>query len=434
MKMKFQIALNKFGYLSLLTIVAASPFAINRVYERPTISQNAFLHLSIMSVVMIYFPLWFLFGMKKLKLSRPSFYILLYLLAIVVSSLFSPRPDFCFYEMIFIVPFILFYFCFLSLGLKDRDIVKFLLFLAIMTLPIVIYAVMQNYDVDILGYEKAAMRGKKKIASFFGNPNFLASYLAPLFFLTIGLAFRTRGWMLRLFCVILCLLNLFCLMLSGTRAAWLGIMVASVVCLLLSIKCGMFRAKYIRQIPKFFAVLIVILVLLFLLPSINFPFEIKERISSTYELLNRLFMWQMGKDVFMDHPLFGVGYHRYHVVVNSYAYGFFSQNSHQDIFGYALKKGKLQNYLHNDYFEILVETGIIGLVLFLSILISTIREKARLCMSDQVTKPQKAFNVFLIGAVFVFIIDAFWGFPLQLPCSGILFWTILAVINNRVYV
>ena len=132
-----------------------------------------------------------------------------------------------------------------------------------------------------------------------------------------------------------------CLILTFTRQAWLGV-VAGIFFLI------WFRKKALLWLMP------VILGIIFL----NSPAKIKHRITSLvnlndYNLLTRIALWQGGWLVFKDHPLTGCGFKCIDAV-------------HQD---YPDPTGHIKKLrgLHNNYIQLAVDTGLFGLVSWISI-------------------------------------------------------------------
>jgi len=132
-----------------------------------------------------------------------------------------------------------------------------------------------------------------------------------------------------------------CLMLTFTRQAWLGV-VAGVFFLL------WFRKKALLWLMP------VIIGIIFL----NSPANIKDRITSLINLNDtnlqiRIALWQGGWLVFKDHPLTGCGFKCIDAV-------------HQDYPDPTRYIKKLRG-LHNNYIQLAVDTGLFGLVSWISI-------------------------------------------------------------------
>jgi putative inorganic carbon (HCO3(-)) transporter len=429
MNEKTQIYLNKLAVFCLMAIVAASPFAIKRIFERPTISQNAFIQLSMVSIGLLYFPILLFSRPVSLKPSRSSGFLVLFLSSTILSSLLSGNPLYSLMEMHFIFPFILFYFIFQSLRISKQGLGKIILIPILISIPIVLYGLLQSFNLDILGYTKAAMFEKKKIVSFMGNPNFAGSYIAPLFPLTLGMVMISQRKAMRLFFLGTSLMQILFLLLAGSRASWLGILLGIGLLFVLTLKCGMIANR--RFLKNAITILAILLILLLIsLVFIDLPFSLSHRLFSTPELYYRFFIWQISTNIFLDHPLLGIGYHQLPNTINEYVFDFFTRHPRADVFQYILKKGTVQRYLHNDYLEILVETGILGFLAFMCLIISIGIRSWKQILSIPSGREERFFHICLLSGFVTILADAFWGFPLQLPCSGILFWLFLSVMEK----
>lgn len=429
MNEKTQIYLNKLAVFCLMAIVAASPFAIKRIFERPTISQNAFIQLSIVSLGFLYFPILLLLRPVSLKPSRASGFLILFLIITIFSSFLSDNPLFSLMELHFLLPFILFYFIFQSLRLSRQGLRKVILIPILISIPIVLYGLLQSFNLDILGYTKAAMFEKKKIVSFMGNPNFAGSYIAPLFPLALGMIVISRRKAMRLFFLGISLMQILFLLLAGTRASWLGLLIGIGLLIVLTLKCGIIANRlFLKNIILILAILLILL--LVSLVFIDLPFSLPDRLFSTPELYYRFFIWQISTNIFLDHPLLGIGYHQLPNTINDYVFDFFTHHPRGDAFQYILKRGAVQRYLHNDYLEILVETGILGFLAFMCLIVSNLLQSYGKILRKDYLREERFFHICLISGFVTILVDAFWGFPLQLPCSGLLFWLFLSVMEK----
>ncbi len=133
----------------------------------------------------------------------------------------------------------------------------------------------------------------------------------------------------------------FCLLLTLTRQAWLGFFVGAIFL------AFFWNKKYLLFIPLFLVGL-----LLFA------PEGVKDRLYSLSDTKDwtfraRIFLWQGAWEIFKDHPITGCGFKCVDMVHSQYP----------DPSGYIARfRG-----LHSNIFQLLVDTGIIGLLAWLSI-------------------------------------------------------------------
>jgi O-antigen ligase len=145
-----------------------------------------------------------------------------------------------------------------------------------------------------------------------------------------------------------CILLAFCLLLTFTRQAWLGVFTGLIFLV-------WFRKKSLLWFMP------AILGIIFLIS----PANIKQRIDSLTNLKDqnlqiRLILWQGGWMIFKDHPLTGCGFKCVDAV-------------HQDYPDPGAHSERLRGYfkrlrgLHNNFVQLAVDTGLFGLVSWISI-------------------------------------------------------------------
>jgi O-antigen ligase len=151
-----------------------------------------------------------------------------------------------------------------------------------------------------------------------------------------------------------CILMAFCLLLTFTRQAWLGVFTGLVFLI-------WFRKKSLLWfMPAIFGILFLIS-----------PADIKQRINSLKDLQDRnlqirLILWQGGWMIFKDHPLTGCGFKCVDAVHQDYpdpGAHFQHSNSKRNLLGYL----KSLRGLHNNFVQLAVDTGLFGLVSWISI-------------------------------------------------------------------
>lgn len=200
----------------------------------------------------------------------------------------------------------------------------------------------QPYNAATPGIDKIIwLDGSLKIPplGIFPHPNVLAGFLVIsltliLYQLLKGPFLRSKAgpyWIAFIF-------GLITLFLTFSLSAWLAFLLISVPFLLLSIY------------PKIKALMISAgLILIVLSLSLQFSFLAPESSFSRRSQLNKI-SWQM----FLDHPLTGVGLNNFTVSMEKY--------------GYVTATTRFLQPVHNLYLLILSETGLIGLAAFIYLL------------------------------------------------------------------
>jgi len=306
-----------------------------------------------------------------------------------------------------------------------------------------LYGLMQYLNLDFfqLNWLGRKMIGKQIMISTFGNANFFAAYIAPVFLLILGwmvLAPVKSKW--RISGIILLIILAACILLSGVRSAWVSLPIALLAgCLvLLSPKLGS-REK---QKAAFSKKLIIkwgslSLILLFLIAGILSKYQIyktdwlKTRIqsmSNIHELEERFLIWQVSMQMVRENPITGVGVGNFSAGYFPHLAKFVSQNNTQGEYNAVLTfiGGRNANHSHNDYLQMSAETGIPALGVFFWILIffSYFQIKAIRQSSDWGWKTRQTA---LFCATIPYWIDMMVSFPQYLPANGLLFWSLIGI-------
>ncbi|MFH1416065.1 MAG: O-antigen ligase family protein [Elusimicrobiota bacterium] len=171
-----------------------------------------------------------------------------------------------------------------------------------------------------------------RVFSTFGNPNFFASFLAGLIPLAIA-SFMDRK---KLWKLLMLTTSIIALYYTATRGAWLGLSIALVLWMFIRV----------RDKKK-----VLLITLLFFLV---FGWFTRAKWMRATE---RLMIWRDTLKMSAEFPVSGVGLGEFHSVFPEYASAQLLEK---------LPKGKfIVNYAHNEFLEVLAETGITGFGIYL---------------------------------------------------------------------
>lgn len=428
---------NKIGILFLLVIIVCTPFAINVRFQRPTVSQVFFLEFGVLMLSALYFPLLWLTRTVSLRPTKITLYILLFFVIVLFSSVNSYQPVATLKESLFLLSFVLVYFLFVSLRITYRKIEQFVLALIITGIPIIVYGLLHYKGIDILGYTREFMVGERKIISFLGNPNYLGSYLAPLIFLTFGYGLNRKNTLSGLFFLGLGVVEMFFLVLLGTRGVWLGVFGGFIVLAVFGMRYRILTGVH-REIVKRLRIIVIAMVLgtIVFVSFVKLPYKFIETITSSTSIRNRLFWWEISGAMIKDHPLLGIGYRQFDIQVNDYYFEFFEEKPENQLYTYLVKshKDKRPYHFHNDYIEIAAENGILGLIAFLLIVYGTFFSAITQLSHRMISRNHKVLLACGMAGFISMLVDAFFGFPLYLPCSGVVFWFLVAFVEKMSWI
>src|SRR3972149_3968441 len=210
----FTDALKNLLKLLLYFLVFSTPLIFvnntNELYEFPKMFFVYFLGATVVFILCI------LALLSKVKIKLPSFPVLFYLSAAIISTIFSSHlytSVWGYYPrfnggLILIMVFVGIYLVFSS-ALKKDNISNILSLLTINSIPVSIFGISQHYA------------GVTRIYTTIGQPNWAAAYIAMIIPLTLFRYFRVNGRGVFLFGVIY-LLEFACLWFTYSMSGFLG--------------------------------------------------------------------------------------------------------------------------------------------------------------------------------------------------------------------
>jgi len=268
------------------------------------------------------------------------------------------------------LPLFLLYFLLSGVGRK-----KLLDFIAAAVLLVCAYGLYQKFCFLFLGFENAF---SGRIYSTLGNPNFMSSFLLISFPFFVNWAKEKKaGW--------LALAPYICLLFTETAGSILS---ATVILIILFLH---FKKERFISFPK-----ILLPVHLLILLSGVFFFDASSKRGSVIE---RFFKWKVGFEIVKEKPFLGAGIGG--VKTN---FALYQAKVKRD---FELKSTS-ESKIHNDYIQIISETGILGFLAYLYLLGS-----AFILLRKS--------NFFAFASFCAFLLDGLTNFPMELPSSLLIF-------------
>jgi O-antigen ligase len=440
---------SRFGLLGLMAIFLAAPYAIPAIWDRvrtliglsgdvyyllkPVENQTFFIEFSAVLVGVPY-ALWRSYAVPR-RLHKSSLFwgSLLFFAAQAVSVVFAPNAEYCFRVYLLPLAFLALFLIVQSLDLSMRTLERLLLVAVLGSVLVSIYALAQSAGYEFLPYNKLPGEGfeeelgKQKISSTFGHPNYFASYLAPLLFWSLYFAFQGNLRWERYLSALAGALGFSALVVSGARGPWLGVAVACIPYYLLLAMSPKLRRQLL--FAGGLAIVILIFILFVPIPFIKFQFNLWERLLASKQISVRLYYWLIAFEMLRDHFLFGVGYGNFNVLFWDYVARFQAAPAGA-YFQYILAeqiRSVSPGFVHNDWLQIATESGFVAFTVWLALWSSLLTqgwETAR----GVARRPRVHLMASTFYASFwVFAIDGCFNFPLHIPVSGALFWTLLGL-------
>lgn len=247
---------------------------------------------------------------------------------------------------------------------------------------------------------------------------------------------QNRGWSIA--GLVGALLSLFVIILGQTRAAWLGLMIATVI--VTPVYFIWVRKSTVSHVTKRsrrarVAVMAAIALLILLAAGSGIilregQYSIAERLASIFTHQDsssqiRLAVWQKSWELCQQNPITGVGIGNWKIACPGLG-----------LTGTRAETADLYfQQPHNDYLWVLAETGVMGLAAYLLIFALAIVYAFRIILRNP-TRDEASLALFIMFAVIYYLVDSFFSYPRERVELIMMFTLVLAAISalyNRVY-
>ncbi len=324
--------------IGIVLVIFAIPFL--SILDSPAIAAG----LLVLTVIISFF-VKFIRGKRILRFEIIDFAVLFFLIIIFFSGTITAGGSFGYQEVLITSELMLGYFLVVNLIRTEKWVYRCVFSIASSGTIVAMIGILQyflgefstgawldnGYFYDIEG----------RATSLFDNPNILAMYLVMILPFTLLAFIKANGRSARLLWIISISSVLGCIVLTWSRAAW----IASVFAVLL------FLIIYSRKTLRY-----IFLTAIFSPLLISFlPESIMRRLSSIGDLADsstmyRLYTWRGTVKAIGDYFIGGIGY---------------GPNAFREIYPqYAYAGIEAAEHSHNLFLQIIIGTGIVGLVAF----------------------------------------------------------------------
>ncbi len=372
-------------YLILFLLPLIFVPSLNMSFELP---KMAFFRA--MTMIMLF--IFVLVLLKNKKISLPDIFnnvlarmaIGLFLLLLIFNVVISIAPSLSVWGSYFrmqgiysYMHYFLFFILTAALLIKNSDWEKALKFLFGGFVLVSIYGIVQKFGFDLAGYNLQEV-SLGRVFSSLGHPNYFANFIILTIFPLIALGMNLkRKWIVRT----VLLLGLFGLILTESRGAFLGL-IAGGTCFIL------FNAIFLKKKKLLIGA---ILIPVFLGAVFFF--------GNSRSLQVRLNIWESTLPMIEERIFTGYGMDTFALSYSPYAN---KENLKYELIESAPDKA------HNSILEILAETGIAGLFVFLFCIYAII--KFSFSRLWKISKEKKIFVISILSAFAGIFISNFFGF------------------------
>ena len=385
---------------------------------------------------------------KRVALTELSVPVGLLLLSGLLSLFNAPSKGVVLQSLALLVYFFLIYLL-VSNTIKTRSEAEYLL-VALITSGVgaTIYGTLQFYGLARGAHGFSS--GAGNIISVMGNQNYLGGFISYLFIPAFALVLVSGSKIIKFYLSLSLGLFFFLLFPIGSRGSWLALAIGGLVFLSTLV--------FFRPLTKLTSrnlylasvlVLAILIAVYFLAPTPNilqFDFGLSSSgkantpfswISGFFERLEqelveeggaRLEDWNIGMEMFREHPILGIGLGNYKIKFLDYRAELLNSEK-GDEFGGHIPRGA---QAHNEYVQFLAELGVFGVIAILVGLVILLLNVFRR-VSGVGPGSSQLIGLSLIAGLVGFLIHSTVSFPGHLPASSFAFVTFLGLINSGVY-
>ena len=393
------LTINKvFLGLTLFTPLLVSKWFI-QPFEVPKI-----IYLRIVIELTLIFYLWLI---VKQPQYRPNFKnsvvitLLIFTVILFLSSIFGAQFSKSFWGTIqrsggiFNWLHILAFFLMLISVLKEKtDWLKFLRIFSAISLIVTVYALAQKFGLAV--YESGADR----VTGTIGNAALLSGYLIFGIYVYLYLFFsdlKSISW--RTYYLLAAFFEFLVIAFSQTRGAMIGLVISLLLLLIFLSLGGQAISKNIKRTSRVILVLAILFFGgLFIAKDSAFVkdhYLVRRFIdieASDTTAQTRFYSWRGGWQAWQDKPILGWGIENYNIAYNHYF----------DVHFYDEVRGETWfDRAHNTVVEYLTNTGIVGLVSYLSIFVILILALYKSRKNNELSYYQSVVLFCLLGAYFI---------------------------------
>jgi len=411
----------------LLIIAFFAPLSIPLRFFFPTLTSDLNLPTEPLLILVTGLFLFKLIVDRKFDkkiLSHPvSITIYLYLLWMLFTAITSTMPLISFKFLATRLWFITsFYFLATAFFAKTTNITKYIWFYSI-SLTIVVIITLIRHSAFNFSHNSAYLIMQPFFDDHTSYGAVLALIIPPLFGLLYFARSNINYYTLTAILIGIILIGLF---FSYTRAAWLGVVLSLVIWILIKLKI-----KFKTFVIAFLTIVLIAIPIqreiYFMLKnnksdsSSDFVTQFKSMTNiktddSNVERLNR---WSCAWRMFLDRPITGFGPGTYMFKYAPYQHSW----ERSQISTNAANLGNA----HSEYLGPLAEQGLLGLLLFVVLIIATVRTALKI-INKSINKRSKLLTYCLILGLFTYYLHGFMNDFLDMDKVTALFWGFTAAI------
>jgi putative inorganic carbon (HCO3(-)) transporter len=309
---------------------------------------------------------------------------------------------------------------------SEKQIDQLLKGLLVCSAIVSLYAMVQYFGYNPTEHVLTFMRHREgRVGSTLGNPNFLGKFLVITLPLFTAYFIKSVRWVEKTVLLAGAVLSLAALIVTFTRASWLGFSVSILLFFLLLGKKLLINKK--KEIVTVLAVLTVVIVVFEVQSSKkksqslgNSVATVTTKIRASFDLekgggvATRIFAWEKALILIKEKPLLGFGLDTHILVMKRFNLEYLR----------TFKDFVAIDRVHNNYLDIAIAQGLIGLAAYLSIIITYFLWLLGRMKAEK-NPPQKIIYYGIFSALCGYLVNDFFIFSVVSVSPT--FWSLMGL-------
>lgn len=356
------------------------------------------------------------------KKSEINFYTFLFILIMSISLLISKHTILSLRDYIIFISYFFIYFLILNNIGNRKEFDSFIILFFITSFLVSLYTLFHYYG--FISYLKEF----GPVISTIGQKNWTSNYLALIFSLMFSYFLLEKTKRIKILYFIILSIIYAALMICQSRGIWISISLTSIFAIYIILKFKL--VKTFKENQNWLILLALTFLIITIIYSTDNPLNksaitVTERAMSTFDekdpsINTRLLIWGTTLDMIKDRPILGSGIGTFKINYLNYQAEFLQDNpDYIKYWGHAREA-------HNEYLQMGVELGIIGLGIFLSILFAFYNIIIKYLKKENDDKKKIIVFGLLLGVI-CFLINSLFTFPLHVPALGSTFFIIVGL-------
>lgn len=408
--------------LSIKLIILFTSLYVNRHVYEFRINQEFILKVFISIALTLFIINFIISEIKSFYLTKINISIFCFILIMTSSLLRSSTIILSLQDYIIFLSYLILFFLIANNVNSKKQIFAFVKIIFFTAFIVSLYTIIQYYGFDFY------LKNINDITSTIGQKNWVSNYLAMVFPITFCFFLLEKIKKNKIIYYFLLSIIYTSITICQSRGIWISCILTLLIGIYIVFKFKVYT--YFKDNKSWLIILLITFSIISIIYSTDNIFNknaltLPERAISTFDIKDsainsRILKYKTSLEMIKNNFLFGSGIGTFKINYLIYQANYINRNP------FYIKYSNRFTEAHNEYLQIFVELGIIGLLGFILIFIY-IYKIIILYIKKNNSKKDKIIVFSMMMGATCFLIHSLFTFPLHVPALGTLFFTIIGL-------